>query len=150
MADFLSEWQLWIKAGHVIAVMAWLAGMLYLPRLFVYHADAKAGSELSETLKIMERRLLRAIINPAMAISMILGIFMLLTPGLIDFSQLWIWIKIFCAFIGLGGMHGLLSRWGKDFEADRNTRPASFYRKMNEIPTVLMIVIVIMVIVRPF
>ena len=88
MADFLSEWQLWIKAGHVIAVMAWLAGMLYLPRLFVYHADAKAGSELSETLKIMERRLLRAIINPAMAISMILGIFMLLTPGLIDISQL--------------------------------------------------------------
>ncbi|MFP6774393.1 MAG: protoporphyrinogen oxidase HemJ [Alphaproteobacteria bacterium] len=150
MADFLSEWYQWIKAGHVIAVMAWMAGMAYLPRLFVYHAAAEAGSELSETLKIMERRLLRAIINPAMAISMIFGILMLLTPGLIDFGEFWIWIKLFCAFIGLGGMHGFLFRWRKDFEADRNSRPASFYRKMNEIPTVLMVIIVIMVIVRPF
>ena len=150
MADFLSEWYQWIKAGHVIAVMAWMAGMLYLPRLFVYHAAAEAGSELSETLKIMERRLLRAIINPAMAISMIFGILMLLTPGLIDFGEFWIWIKLFCAFIGLGGMHGFLSRWRKDFVADRNSRPASFYRKMNEIPTALMVIIVIMVIVRPF
>jgi len=150
LTDFLAEWHVWIKAVHVIAVISWMAGMLYLPRLYVYHAEAEPGSELSETLKIMERRLLRAIINPAMVIAMILGICMLFTPGLVDFGQYWIWIKLFCAFIGLGGMHGYLSRWRKDFEADRNTRSAGFYRKVNEIPTILMIVIVIMVIVRPF
>ena len=150
LTDFLAEWHVWIKAVHVIAVISWMAGRLYLPRLYVYHAEAEPGSELSETLKIMERRLLRAIINPAMVIAMILGICMLFTPGLVDFGQYWIWIKLFCAFIGLGGMHGYLSRWRKDFEADRNTRSAGFYRKVNEIPTILMIVIVIMVIVRPF
>ncbi|MFP6747077.1 MAG: protoporphyrinogen oxidase HemJ [Alphaproteobacteria bacterium] len=147
---FLSDWYDWIKALHVIAVMAWMAGMLYLPRLYVYHADAVPGSELSETLKIMERRLLRAIINPAMMAAFILGLGLLLTPGVIDFGAIWIWVKLFCAVIGLGGMHTYLSRWRKDFEADRNTRAAGFYRKINEIPTVLMVIIVIMVIVRPF
>ncbi|MBT3535256.1 MAG: protoporphyrinogen oxidase HemJ [Rhodospirillaceae bacterium] len=150
MADFLSEWYDWIKALHIISVIAWMAGMLYLPRLYVYHAEAEVGSELSETLKIMERRLLRAIINPAMMAAFILGLCMVFTPGVIDFGAYWIWIKLFCAFFGLGGMHSYLSRWRKDFEADRNTRSAGFYRKVNEIPTVLMIIIVIMVIVRPF
>ncbi len=150
MSDFLADWYDWIKALHLIAVMAWMAGMLYLPRLYVYHADAEVGSELSETLKIMERRLLRAIINPAMMVAFILGIALLFTPGVIDFGQVWIWVKLFCAVIGLGSMHAYLSRWRKDFESDSNTRPASFYRKVNEIPTVFMIIIVIMVIVRPF
>ena len=150
LSDFLGDWYDWIKALHVIAVMAWMAGMLYLPRLYVYHADAEAGSELSETLKIMERRLLRAIINPAMILAMVFGLGLLLTPGVNYFGAAWIWVKLFCAVIGLGGMHTYLSRWRKDFEADRNTRSAGFYRKMNEIPTVLMVVIVIMVIVRPF
>ncbi len=150
MSDFLSEWYSWIKALHLISVMAWMAGMLYLPRLYVYHADAEPGSELSETFKVMERRLLRAIINPAMILAMILGLCLLFTPGVIDFSDFWIWIKLFCAFIGLGSMHAFLSRWRKAFADDRNVHPAGFYRKVNEIPTVFMIIIVIMVIVRPF
>ncbi len=150
MSDFLSEWYSWIKALHIIAVMAWMAGMLYLPRLYVYHAGAAVGSELSETLKVMERRLLRAIINPAMTMALILGVFLLFTPGLVDFDEIWIWIKLFCAIIGLGGMHAWLSRWRRAFAEDRNKHSAGFYRKINEIPTVFMIVIVIMVIVRPF
>ena len=150
MIEFLSEWYDWIKAFHVIAVMAWMAGMLYLPRLYVYHADAERGSELSETLKIMERRLLRIIINPAMFSSYIFGIFILFVPGMIDFYQFWIWVKLLCAVFGLGTFHIFLARWRKIFEADKNTRPSSFYRKLNEVPTVFLIIIVLMVIVRPF
>lgn len=150
MSEFLVQWYSWIKALHIIAVIAWMAGMLYLPRLYVYHASAEAGSELSDTLKVMERRLLRAIINPAMILAMVLGIALLFTPGVVDFGEFWIWIKLFCAFMGLGGMHGYLSRWRKAFAEDQNTHTAGFYRKVNEIPTVLMIIIVIMVIVRPF
>ena len=150
MSDFLSDWYAWIKALHLIAVMSWMGGMLYLPRLYVYHAEATPGSELSETLKVMERRLLRAIINPAMVLAMIFGLCLLFTPGIIDFGDIWIWVKLFCAFIGLGGMHARLSKWRKEFETDSNTRTAGFYRKVNEIPTVFMIIIIIMVIVRPF
>ncbi len=150
MNEFLLEWYHWIKALHIIAVIAWMAGMLYLPRLFVYHVDAAVGSELSETFKVMERRLLRAIINPAMILAMIFGLFLLFTPGVVDFDDFWIWIKLFCAFVGLGGLHAWLSRWRKAFAEDRNVYTAGFYRKINEIPTVLMIIIVIMVIVRPF
>ena len=133
----------------MIAVMAWMAGMLYLPRLFVYHADAEIGSELSETLKIMERRLLQVIINPAMFTSYILGIFILFVPSMIDFSHYWIWVKLLCVVLGLGTFHFFLARWQRIFEADRNSRPSSFYRKLNEVPTVFLIIIVVMVIVRP-
>lgn len=150
MTDFLVEWFLWIKALHVIAAIAAMAGLLYLPRLYVYHAAAEVGSELSETLKIMERRLLRAIINPAFIMTLILGLAMVFTPGVIVWSEWWITIKLICAIGGLGTFHAYLARWRKDFEADRNQRPASFYRKVNEIPTVLMIVVVIMVIIKPF
>ncbi|MDP6341918.1 MAG: protoporphyrinogen oxidase HemJ [Alphaproteobacteria bacterium] len=150
MSDFLAEWYQWIKAVHLIGAIAWMAGMLYLPRLYVYHADAEPGSVQSETFKVMERRLLRAIINPAMMVACTLGIAMLFTPGVIDWSAWWIWVKLFCVFIGLGTMHAFLARWRKDFEADRNTRPAKFYRMVNEVPTLFMIVTVIMVIVRPF
>ncbi|MCK5777450.1 MAG: protoporphyrinogen oxidase HemJ [Rhodospirillales bacterium] len=136
----------WLKALHIIAVIAWMAGLLYLPRLFVYHADAEQGSELSETLKVMERRLLRAIMNPAMVVSLIAGGFLLAYQ---DFSSGWLHVKLTCV-AGLMVTHMLMAKWRKDFEADRNTRGHKFYRIANEIPTVLMIVIVIMAVVKPF
>ena len=147
MADDLYAW---LRALHVIAVIAWMAGMLYLPRLYVYHASAEPGSELSETLKVMERRLLRLIVNPAMVASVGLGGALLAQPGAIDWSgDIWIYPKLALALL-LTAFHGLLARWRRDFAADRNRRSARFYRRVNEVPTVAMIVIVIMVIVRPF
>lgn len=150
MIDLLTAHYPLIKALHIIAVIAWMAGMLYLPRLFVYHADAAPGSELSETLKVMERRLLRGIINPAMIAAFLFGGMLLAIPGIADWSSFWLWIKLFCVVVGLGGMHGLFSRWRRDFEADRNTRSARFYRFMNEVPTVLMILVVVLVVTKPF
>ena len=149
MSALLGEFHPWIKALHVIAMIAWMAGMFYLPRLYVYHVDAEAGSELSETLKVMERRLLRAIINPAMILTWVFGGLLLATPGVIDWSAGWIHLKL-VAVVVMSTLHGFYSRWRKDFAADRNRRSARFYRLANEAPTVLMIVIVIMVIVRPF
>ena len=138
---------LWLKAFHVIAVIAWMAGMLYLPRLFVYHADAAPGSPQSETFKVMERRLLRAIINPAMIATWVLGLWLAWESGF--FRAPWLHAKIALVLV-LSALHGLFARWVKDFAADRNTRSAKFYRIVNEIPTVLMIGIVILVIVKPF
>ena len=145
----MGDYYEWFKALHVISVIAWMAGMLYLPRLYVYHADAKVGSDKSETFKIMERRLLRAITNPAMIASFIFGGLMLATPGTVDWSMGWIWVKI-AMIVAMFGIHGLLARWRRDFAADRNVRPAKFYRMWNEAPTIPLIVIVIMVIVKPF
>lgn len=139
----------WFKALHVISVIAWMAGMLYLPRLYVYHADAAPGSDKSETFKIMERRLLKAITTPAMVASFIFGGLMLATPGAIDWSMGWVWAKI-ALIVAMTAMHGFLGKWRKDFEADLNTRPGKFYRMMNEVPTLLMIFVVILVIVKPF
>ena len=138
----------WIKALHVISVIAWMVGMLYLPRLFVYHADRAPGSEASELLKVMERRLLRAIINPAMMATLIFGGLLLATPDMIDWSAWWIHAKLVLVAIMLG-LHGAFSRWLLDFEADLNTRPARFYRFANEVPTLLLIAIVILALVRP-
>ncbi len=146
--DWLAGIYPWIKALHVISVIAWMAGMLYLPRLFVYHADKAPGSEASEMLKVMERRLLRAIINPAMIAAFTFGGLLLATPGVIDWSAWWIHAKLACVVI-MSGVHGYLARWRRDFEADRNLRPARFYRVANEIPTALMIAIVVLVFVRP-
>ncbi len=147
MAFFQAHYSI-IVACHVISVMAWMAGMLYLPRLVVYHADAKAGSELSETLKIMERRLLRGIMNPAMIAAWFFGVLMLATYPEI-FHDGWIHVKLPCV-IAMSGLHGLFSKWRKQFAADANTRTAKFYRVVNEVPAVLLIVIVVMVIVKPF
>src|SRR5579872_6671038 len=138
---------LYLKAFHVIAVIAWMAGMLYLPRLFVYHCEAEPGSKQSETFKVMERRLLRIIINPAMIASWVLGLWLAWRGGY--FLAGWLHLKLILA-LAMSGLHGLLARWVKDFAADRNTRSQKFYRIMNEFPTLLMIVIVILAVVKPF
>jgi protoporphyrinogen IX oxidase len=139
----------WIKALHVISVIAWMAGMFYLPRLYIYHVAAPVGSPQSETFKVMERRLLRAIINPAMVATFIFGIWMLVLLGTSVWSQGWWHVKL-TMLVLMSAYHGLIARWRRDFEADSNRRSAKFYRFANEVPTVLMIVIVIMVIVKPF
>jgi len=143
------EWLPWLKALHVISVIAWMAGLLYLPRLFVYHAAAKPGSDQSETFKIMERRLLRAIMNPAMIATYLFGLALLFTPGVVNWGTGWIYVKLILV-AALTVLHHLYGLWRKDFERDANTRPAKFYKIANELPTLGMIAIVIMVIVKPF
>ena len=139
----------YIKAFHIIAVIAWMAGLLYLPRLFVYHAMSKTGSEQSETFKVMERRLLRYITTPAMLAAWLFGLILAFSP-LIDWAKdSWFHAKLLLVVV-LSGFNGLLAKWTKDFAADRNTRSPRFYRIVNEVPTVLMILIVILVVVRPF
>jgi putative membrane protein len=139
----------WIKAGHVVSVIAWMAGMFYLPRLFVYHAErALPGSELDLTFRVMEQRLLRLIMNPAMVASWVFGL-ALIAMGLFDWSSLWSWIKI-AGVIAMTAMHGWLAARRRDFAEGRNRLNGRTYRIANEVPTVLMLVIVIMVIVRPF
>ena len=137
----------WLKAFHVIAVIAWMAGMLYLPRLFVYHAESAKGSIQSETFKIMERRLLKAIINPAMGVTWILGLVLIWQGGW--WTAGWLHGKVLLVVI-LSGLHGVYVRRLREFAEDRNTRPARYYRILNEAPTVLMIGIVVLVIVKPF
>ncbi len=137
----------WLKAFHVIAVIAWMAGMLYLPRLFVYHCEADVGSRQSETFKIMERRLLKAIINPAMILTWVLGLWLAWQGGW--FKAPWFHAKFALVFL-LSGVHGVLSRHVRDFAADRRRKSQKFYRIVNEIPAVLMVFIVILVIVKPF
>jgi putative membrane protein len=146
---FLSWLYPWTKAIHVIAVIAWMAGMLYLPRLYVYHCDLRPGSAESERFKVMERRLLRQIISPAMIATWVFGIVVVLTPGVLNWSAGWWHVKL-ASVILLSGFHGALSRWRRDFLEDRNTRSQRFYRIANEVPTLLMVVIVVMVVVRPF
>jgi protoporphyrinogen IX oxidase len=137
----------WLKALHVISVIAWMAGMLYLPRLFVYHADAKPGSQLSETLKIMERRLLRRIINPAMIAAWVFGIWMLtVNPTLLRESFMHVKLTM---VILMQIVHALLACYRRHFEQDRNVHSARFYRILNEVPAALIVVIVIMIVVRP-
>ena len=135
------------KARHLIAVIAWMAGMLYLPRLYVYHAKAAKGSELSETLKVMERRLLRAIINPAMIAAWIFGLTMAYLGD--HWMEGWFHAKLLL-LLGMQLIHAALARWRRAFANDANIHSEKFYRVMNEIPTLLMIGIVILVIVKPF
>jgi protoporphyrinogen IX oxidase len=138
---------LWLKSFHVIAVIAWMAAMLYLPRLFVYHCEAPAGSPQSETFKVMERRLLKAIMTPAMIATWVLGLWLAHQGGW--FKAGWLHGKL-ALVITLSALHGMLARYVKDFAADRNRRPARFYRLINEVPALLMAGIVILVIVKPF
>jgi protoporphyrinogen IX oxidase len=139
----------WTLALHIIAMVAWMAGMFYLPRLYVYHCATRPGSAESERFKVMERRLLKQIINPAMIATWVFGILLVLTPGLLDWSAGWWHVKL-AAVLALSALHGEYARWRKDFLHDRNRRPARFYRIANEIPTVLLVLIVVMVVVRPF
>ena len=143
----MESFSLWIKTLHVIAVIAWMAGMLYLPRLFVYHVPAAVGSELSETLKVMEKRLLRLIINPAMIVVWITG--PLLAYRLGAFQSPWLHAKITLVVV-LSGVHGYLAGRVRAFAEDRNQKSAKFYRILNEVPTVLMVLIVFLVVVKPF
>ncbi len=140
----------WIKALHVASVIAWMAGMFYLPRLYVYHCELVPGSSESERFKVMERRLFKQIVNPAMMASWAFGLTMAFTPGVLNWrADHWWHIKLASVLL-MAGFHGALSRWRKDFLEDRNRRTARFYRVANEVPTVLMLIIVTMVIVRPF
>ena len=139
----------WVKTLHILSIIAWMAGMLYLPRLFVYHADATVGSDKSETFKIMERRLYRGITTPAMLASWVFGLWLAFGFGIVDFSEGWMWLKAVMV-LALSGIHGWYGRLTRDFANDRNTRPSKFFRMINEIPFVLAIIIVIAVVVRPF
>lgn len=144
MTDLLIQGYPWIKALHVIAVIAWMAGLFYLPRLFVYHAENEVPEELFQT---MERRLLRAIINPAMIATWVFGLCLVFTPGVVDWSQVWPWTKA-AGVLAMSGFHGWLSARRKDFERGTNRLSGRTYRIMNEVPTLLMILIVVSVIVR--
>lgn len=147
--SFLSSIYFWVKAFHIISVIAWMAGLLYLPRLFVYHAGVAANSDTSQTFKVMERRLLRAIMTPAMIATYGFGILLAMTPGVVDWHERWFIAKL-CLVAALTVIHVMLAAWRRDFAADRNRRSPRFYRIINEVPTVLMIIIVILVAVRPF
>ena len=138
---------LWIKALHVIAVISWMAALLYLPRLLVYHAEAERDSKQSETFKLMERRLLRVIATPAMLVAWISGLWLGYQTGL--FTVGWLQAKLL-AVVALSAVHGINAKWVKDFARDERRRSARFYRIANEVPTILMIVIVALVIVKPF
>ena len=139
--------ELWLKALHVIAVIAWMAGMLYLPRLFVYHAEAPRGSPMSETLKIMERRLLKGIINPSMIVVFVTGVILAVQTGF--WRSSWLEAK-FALVLGLGGLHGYFARCLRNFAAEANERSPRFFRILNEAPAVLMVLIVILVVIKPF
>ena len=149
MTDLLVSAYPWIKMLHIVSVISWMAGMFYLPRLFVYHAErAKPGSELDETFQVMEAKLLRLIMTPAMIASWVFGL-ILIGLGAFDWGAAWSWIKL-ASIIAMTGMHGWLGARRKEFAAGTNTRTGRSYRLANEVPTVLMLVIVTAVVVRPF
>jgi putative membrane protein len=146
---FLSSYYFWLKSLHIIGMVAWMAGIFYLPRLYVYHCSIARGTAESERFKVMERRLLKQIMTPAMLATWVFGILLVLTPGVMSWHEAWWPVKFACVLL-LTGFHGACSRWRRDFLEDRNRRSERFYRIANEVPTILMIVIVIMVIVKPF
>jgi len=147
MSEFLAEYYLLLRAFHLIAVISWMAGMLYMPRLFVYHTRLEAGSETSEMFKEMEYKLIRIIINPAMIMAWILGLCLAFSQNL--WAEHWFQIKFLCVIL-MSGFHGFLSRWRKQFARDENSHNEKFYRRVNEIPTVLMIIIILLVVMKPF
>ena len=148
MTDFLATLYPWTKALHIISVIAWMAGIFYLPRLFVYHAEkTRPGTELDAVYQEMERKLLRAIMNPAMIATWLFGLMLVFTPGMVDWGMVWPWTKA-AAVLVMTWFHHWLGKRRKDFAAGRNTLTGRRYRMMNELPTLLMIVIVISVVVR--
>lgn len=148
MGDALAGAYLWIKAFHVMAVIAWMAGLFYLPRLFVYHAERGApGSETDKLLQVMEAKLLRLIMNPSMILTWVLGMTLVSIPGIVDWSQVWPWTKL-ASVLAMTWFHMWLAARRKDFVAGRNLRDGRRYRMMNEVPTLLMVVIVLSVIVK--
>ena len=149
MVDGLGGAYLWLKALHIISVIAWMVGLLYLPRLFVYHCDAPAGSLSSTTFKVMERRLLRAIMTPAMLATWLFGLGLLASSPTVDWSSGWVHLKLFLVVV-MSGLHGVMARWQRDFADDANRHSARFYRISNEAPAVLMIAIVLTAIMKPF
>lgn len=149
LMEWLSDAYPWLKVGHIVSVISWMAGLLYLPRLFAYHAAATPSGEASETFKIMERRLLRGIMNPAMGGTYVFGILLVVVQGAAIWQSGWFHAKL-CFVIVLTFLHHLMGAWRKDFAADRNHRSARFYKIMNEVPAILMIGIVIFVVARPF
>lgn len=148
MSDFILQYYLWFKGIHLIAVISWMAGLLYLPRLFVYHTRAKAGSELSDTLKTMEYRLLKFIMNPAMIITWVIGLLMLHANTLL-MSSGWMHAKLTLVIL-MSVLHMVFGKWRKNFANDANARSDKFYRWWNEAPTVLMIIIVLLAVAKPF
>jgi len=148
MGDFLGTWYFWIKALHVISVIAWMAGLFYLPRLYVYHAEqVQKGSETEAMFFVMERRLLKAIINPASVATWVFGLCLVFTPGIVDWGMVWPWVKAGCV-LGMTWFHHWLGWRRKDFLEGRNVLSGRTYRMMNEVPTLLMIIIVISVMVK--
>ncbi len=147
--EALGPFYLWTKSLHLISDFAWMAGLLYLPRLFVYHCEVAAGSVESERFKVMERRLLKQITIPAMIAAWVFGLILVLTPGAVDWHAGWWHLKLLSVLL-LSGFTGAMSKWRRDFLEDRNRRPQRFYRIANELPAVLLVVIVVMVIVQPF
>jgi putative membrane protein len=146
--DLLADWYLVIKSLHVISVIAWMAGLFYLPRLFVYHAEqVEVGTRTDGMFVTMERRLLKAIMNPSMIATWVFGLALVFTPGIVDWSDIWPWVKAAC-ILGMTAFHGWLAMRRKEFAAGRNSRSGRTYRLMNEVPTVLMVVIVFAVITR--
>lgn len=148
MSEILLPYYEWLRALHIIAIISWMAAMLYLPRLFVYHADSKVGGEVSEQFKVMERKLLKIIMNPAMIAAWFFGILMLLAvPSLLE--EGWMHVKLTGVLL-MSGVHGVLSKHVRLFQNDSREKSAKFYRIVNEIPTILMIIIIIMAVVQPF
>lgn len=148
MLDLSGDALLWLKAGHIISVISWMAGLLYLPRLFVYHSQAEKGSSLSETLKIMERRLYRAIMYPALLASLFFG-GLILADSSTDWSAGWLQLKLVLV-LGLVVIHVMMGNWRRDFADDVNDKPQKFFRIANEVPTLLMIFIVLLAVLRPW
>ncbi len=148
MSAMLSEYYLWLKALHIIFVISWMAGLLYLPRLYVYHTQVTPGSEADETFKVMERRLLRIIMNPAMIIAFISGILLIIATGAgAPGTGYWMHIKLVLV-LGMGAVHGMLSSYRKAFERGENQKSEKFYRLLNEVPTLLMVAIVLLVVIK--
>jgi putative membrane protein len=149
LIGWLSEAYLWIKSLHIVSIVAWMAGLLYLPRLYVYHSMAPVESDRSAIFKVMERRLLRGIMTPAMLATWVFGLLLTATPGVVDWRTGWIWIKL-ALVVGLTVFHIALARWCRKFSVDQNCHSTRFFRLVNELPTLALIAIVILVVVKPF